>query len=175
MVPVVDQLIWVLDPQKYADAAVHHGYLRPLSRHSEVIVVVLNQVDRLAERDVPRVVSSLERILTEDGLTEVTVLPASAVPVSVGVLSPVVVPLAGASTTGAGGGVVSTMNVLVAESGLVLPTESVARASTVCTPSESTVVGVKLQSPLADTVTVEVSTFPSTMRVTVLPGSAVPL
>lgn len=74
----VDVLVWVLDPQKYADAALHRDFLEPMSSHQGVTLVVLNQVDRLAERDVPRVVSSLERILTEDGLTEVTVLPASA-------------------------------------------------------------------------------------------------
>ena len=61
----------------------------------------------------------------------VTVLPASAVPVYVGVLSLVTEPLAGVSTTGAAGGVVSTVNVLVFDCALVLPTASVAVAFTV--------------------------------------------
>ena len=68
MVPVVDQLIWVLDPQKYADAAVHHGYLRPLSRHSEVIVVVLNQVDRIRAVDLDDCLKHLGQLLDSDGL-----------------------------------------------------------------------------------------------------------
>ena len=46
-------LVWVLDPQKYADAAVHDRYLRPLAGHGEVMLVVLNQVDRLAPADAP--------------------------------------------------------------------------------------------------------------------------
>ena len=53
LVALVDVLVWVLDPQKYADAAVHDRYLRPLARHGEVMVVVLNQVDRLDPADVP--------------------------------------------------------------------------------------------------------------------------
>src|SRR5690606_21438722 len=45
----VDALVWVLDPQKYADAVVHTEFLRPMARYAEVTVVVLNQVDTLAE------------------------------------------------------------------------------------------------------------------------------
>ena len=40
-------LIWVVDPQKYADAALHDRYLKPLARHADVMMIVLNQVDRL--------------------------------------------------------------------------------------------------------------------------------
>ena len=32
LVALVDVLVWVLDPQKYADAAIHERYLRPLAR-----------------------------------------------------------------------------------------------------------------------------------------------
>lgn len=72
----------------------------------------------------------------------VTVLLVSAVPEMVGVLSLVVLPLAGTVTTGAGGGVVSTVKVLVFEVGLVFPALSVAVALTVCYPSASGVPGV---------------------------------
>jgi len=37
MVQLVDQFVWVLDPQKYADAAIFQRYLRPLAGHSEVM------------------------------------------------------------------------------------------------------------------------------------------
>ena len=104
----------------------------------------------------------------------VTVLPASAVPLYVGVLSLVVEPLAGVSTTGAAGGVVSTVNVLVFDCALVLPAASVAVALTVCDPSASAVGGVKLQVPEA-LATVVPTTTPSTITVTVLPASAVPV
>ncbi len=78
MVPVVDQFIWVLDPQKYADAAVHERYLRPLARHREVITVVLNQVDRLTPDELKSCLADLRRLLDDDGLNGVTVLATSA-------------------------------------------------------------------------------------------------
>ena len=45
---LADMLIWVLDPQKYADAAVHNRYLIPLAGHADVFAVVLNQIDLLS-------------------------------------------------------------------------------------------------------------------------------
>src|SRR5690606_30735070 len=46
-----DLFVWVLDPQKYADAAIHARYLRPLATHKDSSVIVLNQADRLSETD----------------------------------------------------------------------------------------------------------------------------
>ena len=77
MIPVVDQFIWVLDPQKYADAAVHHGYLRPLSRHGEVMAVVLNQVDRIRAADLDDCLAHLEQLLDSDGLEGVPLFATS--------------------------------------------------------------------------------------------------
>ncbi|MEV4299577.1 YfjP family GTPase [Microbispora rosea] len=78
LVAAVDLLVWVLDPQKYADAAVHERYLRPLARHRDVTVVVLNQVDRLPERSVKRCLDDLRGLLAADGLEGVPVLGVSA-------------------------------------------------------------------------------------------------
>lgn len=78
MVGMVDVLVWVLDPQKYADAAVHHDFLAPLSAHGAVTLVVLNQVDKLAPADLDPVLESLKSILAAEGLGKVRVLPASA-------------------------------------------------------------------------------------------------
>jgi GTP-binding protein EngB required for normal cell division len=78
LVALVDVLVWVLDPQKYADAAVHDRYLRPLAGHGEVTVVVLNQVDRLHPGDVPETLSDVRRLLADDGLAGVPVLATSA-------------------------------------------------------------------------------------------------
>ena len=75
-------------------------------------------------------------------------LLASAVPVTVGALSLVVLPSAGVRTSGAGGGVISTVKVLVAESTLVFPTASVAVALTVCDPSLKDEMEVKDQLPV---------------------------
>ncbi|MGI5273201.1 GTPase [Nonomuraea sp. CA-218870] len=78
LVELVDLLVWVLDPQKYADAAVHERYLRPLSGHRDVMVVVLNQVDRLPPDAVDRCLKDLRRLLDADGLTGVPILGVSA-------------------------------------------------------------------------------------------------
>ena len=74
-------------------------------------------------------------------------LLASAVPVTVGVVSLVLLASAGVESTGAVGGVVSTVKVLVAESTLVLPAASVAVALTECDPSLSDEAEVKVQLP----------------------------
>jgi GTP-binding protein EngB required for normal cell division len=79
MVGLVDVMVWVLDPQKYADAAVHNDFLTPLASHRAVTLVVLNQIDRLPPPDVAPVLESLKGILARDGLGEVHVLAASAV------------------------------------------------------------------------------------------------
>jgi hypothetical protein len=79
LVEMVDLFVWVLDPQKYADAALHERYLRPLADHSAVTVVVLNQTDLLHPDDVKACVTDLERLLTEDGLPKIPILPLSAV------------------------------------------------------------------------------------------------
>ncbi|GGO81503.1 GTPase [Nonomuraea cavernae] len=78
LVELVDLLVWVVDPQKYADAALHERYLRPLARHRDVMVVVLNQIDRLPPDAVQRCLDDLRRLLDEDGLSGVPLLAASA-------------------------------------------------------------------------------------------------
>ncbi|WP_202233777.1 GTPase [Actinacidiphila reveromycinica] len=65
---LVDVVVWVLDPEKYADAALHERYLRPLAGHADVTVLVLNQVDRLPGDAADLVLDDLRRLLDEDGL-----------------------------------------------------------------------------------------------------------
>jgi len=74
LVRMVDLFVWVLDPQKYADAALHERYLRPLSAHAGVTVVLLNQADLLTPEDAERCRTDLERLLADDGLADVDVL-----------------------------------------------------------------------------------------------------
>ncbi|WP_234442194.1 YfjP family GTPase [Streptomyces sp. NRRL S-1448] len=68
MLELVDAVIWVVDPEKYADAVLHERYLRPLAGYAEVMFVVLNQVDRLPGEAADQVVDDLRRLLDEDGL-----------------------------------------------------------------------------------------------------------
>ncbi|MBP2402939.1 energy-coupling factor transporter ATP-binding protein EcfA2 [Streptomyces syringium] len=65
---LVDAVIWVVDPEKYADAVLHERYLRPLAGYAEVTFVVLNQVDRLSGDAADQVLDDLRRLLDEDGL-----------------------------------------------------------------------------------------------------------
>ncbi|MEU8419885.1 GTPase [Micromonospora sp. NPDC048835] len=76
---LVDQVVWVVDPQKYADRVVHDSYLREFHRHRDVTVVVLNQADRLPPPEVPRVLDDLRRLLDTDGLTGVPLLATTAI------------------------------------------------------------------------------------------------
>ena len=68
LVKVVDIFVWVVDPQKYADAALHHGYLRRFAGHGDITIVVLNQVDTLAAEHRSSALNDLARILASDGL-----------------------------------------------------------------------------------------------------------
>ncbi len=68
MLGLVDAVIWVVDPEKYADAVLHERYLRPLAGHAEVTFVVLNQVDRLPAEAADLVLDDLRRLLDEDGM-----------------------------------------------------------------------------------------------------------
>jgi len=78
VVALVDLLVWVVDPQKYADEVLH-AYLRRLASHSDVMVVVLNHIDKLSRVERERCLTHLQQLLTDDGLAGVPVLATSAV------------------------------------------------------------------------------------------------
>ncbi len=78
MAEVVDVLVWVLDPQKYADAVVHQQYLQPMAAHAEVTMVVLNQADRVSEAEVASIMRDLRRLLAADGMESVEMHAVSA-------------------------------------------------------------------------------------------------
>jgi GTP-binding protein EngB required for normal cell division len=78
LVQLADMLVWVLDPQKYADAAVHDRYLAPLARHQGVMLVVLNHIDTVPEARRQSMLDDVRRLLVADGLGSVPVLAISA-------------------------------------------------------------------------------------------------
>jgi GTP-binding protein EngB required for normal cell division len=78
LVQLVDVLVWVVDPQKYADAAIHDRYLKPLAQHSDVMLVILNQVDKLSAGQLEQCLKDLRRLLASEGLTKVPVMAVSA-------------------------------------------------------------------------------------------------
>lgn len=65
---LVDAVVWVVDPEKYADAVLHERYLRPMAGHAEIMFVVLNQTDRLPGEATEQVLDDLRRLLDEDGI-----------------------------------------------------------------------------------------------------------
>ncbi|CAA9327018.1 MAG: putative ATP-binding membrane protein [uncultured Friedmanniella sp.] len=79
LVQLVDMVIWVVDPQKYADAALHDRYLKPLASHVDVMMVVLNQVDTLSPAQKEQCLKDLRRLLASEGLGAAEVLGVSAV------------------------------------------------------------------------------------------------
>ncbi|WP_299052030.1 GTPase [uncultured Nocardioides sp.] len=78
LVEKADLMVWVLDPQKYADNAVHDRYLRPLAAHADQIVVVLNHLDAVPEARRDAMLADVRRLLVADGLAEVPLIGVSA-------------------------------------------------------------------------------------------------
>ncbi|GAB3487095.1 P-loop NTPase family protein [Flexivirga lutea] len=79
VIELADVFVWVTDPQKYADAVLHDDYVKRLSGHDAVSLVVLNQVDRLDRAQISQCIDDLHRLLAADGLADVPILPTSAV------------------------------------------------------------------------------------------------
>lgn len=79
LVALVDMFVWVVDPQKYADAALHDNYLKPLAAHAGVMIVALNQADRLPPEELARMMKDLRALLDSEGLKDAELVATSAV------------------------------------------------------------------------------------------------
>lgn len=78
MTGMVDVIIWVTDPQKYADDVLHHEFVQPFAGHDAVTLLVLNQIDRVREGERQDVLDSLAALAQRDGLSTAPVLGVSA-------------------------------------------------------------------------------------------------
>ncbi|MGA7689676.1 MAG: GTPase [Jiangellales bacterium] len=78
LVGLVDVVVWVTDPVKYADALLHEEYLATFTKHGSVVLVVLNQIDRLNAAEQRACLTDLRRLVRRDGLLDVEVLAMSA-------------------------------------------------------------------------------------------------
>ena len=78
ILPKVDVLIWVLDPQKYADHLIHESYLAAMRERREQMIVVLNQIDAVPESRTQVLINDVQRLLKRDGLAGVPVVATSA-------------------------------------------------------------------------------------------------
>lgn len=78
LVEMVDLMVWVVDPQKYADAILHRRYLAPLAKHGSVLMFALNHVDELSDAEREACLSDLRRLLAEDGFDKPSIIATSA-------------------------------------------------------------------------------------------------
>jgi GTP-binding protein EngB required for normal cell division len=72
-----DMLVWVTDPEKYADKAMH-DYLARLSGHGGVMALVLNKIDLLTPAEAEACRIDLKRLLAGVGLDRAPVVTLSA-------------------------------------------------------------------------------------------------
>src|SRR5829696_8450687 len=81
VLPRVDAVCWVLDPEKYNDRVLHEDYLRPLAHHADRAVFVVNRRDVIGDdRQVAALVADLRRALEADGIGGRPVVVVSADP-----------------------------------------------------------------------------------------------
>ncbi|MDR2380127.1 MAG: 50S ribosome-binding GTPase [Bifidobacteriaceae bacterium] len=80
LLPLADVLVWVTDPQKYADPALHQRFAEVARAHpGRANVVVLNQIDLLDPSEAGQIARSLTELLVGDSLPSITVASVSAV------------------------------------------------------------------------------------------------
>ncbi len=78
LIELTDLMVWVLDPQKYADNAVHDRYLAPLATHQDVMLVILNHIDEVPDDRRKSMLDDIRRLLDADGLERVPLMATSA-------------------------------------------------------------------------------------------------
>ncbi len=78
LIGMADLVVWVLDPQKYADASTHRRYVTELAGHDAVTVFALNQADRLVPEELAELVIDLNDLLRREGVEHPSVVPTSA-------------------------------------------------------------------------------------------------
>lgn len=67
LIPKVDGVIWLFDPDKYRDPIVHDEFLAQLSEHRSQFIFALNKIDRLRPADLQTVRQDLLETLAADG------------------------------------------------------------------------------------------------------------
>ncbi|MEX2423916.1 MAG: GTPase, partial [Acidimicrobiia bacterium] len=74
LLPLVDSVVWVVDPEKYQDARLHRDHLAPLAAHADRFVFALNQIDRVGTGEVAILAGDLRRSLHEDGIRDAAIV-----------------------------------------------------------------------------------------------------
>jgi hypothetical protein len=74
LLPRVDAVAWIVDPEKYMDHVIHGGYLREFAPRIRRQIVVLNRSDLLSPADASRVTEDLRGQLRRDGAGDIEVV-----------------------------------------------------------------------------------------------------
>ncbi len=74
LLPRVDAVAWVVDPEKYMDHVMHGSYLREFAPRIRRQVVVLNRSDLLSPADASRVADDMRGQLRRDGAGDIEVV-----------------------------------------------------------------------------------------------------
>jgi len=74
LLPRVDAVAWIVDPEKYMDHVMHGGYLREFAPRIRRQIVVLNRSDLLGPGDANRVAEDMRGQLRRDGAGDVDVI-----------------------------------------------------------------------------------------------------
>lgn len=82
LLPRIDVVVWVTDPEKYNDASWHHGYLTRLLPYQGQFLFVLNQVDRIDPEDSREIEADLVEALLDDGIAKPRLVVTAADPVA---------------------------------------------------------------------------------------------
>ena len=69
LLPRIDAVAWVLDPEKYDDARLH-AYLRAMAPHASRLRFILNKADRLSGTQSNEVAEDLRRRLSASGIDD---------------------------------------------------------------------------------------------------------
>lgn len=80
LLPRIDAVAWVADPEKYHDAVLHDGYLRTWAPRLGRQALVLNKVDRVPSGEAERIRQDLLATLASSNLEGIPVLATSALP-----------------------------------------------------------------------------------------------
>lgn len=80
LLPRVDLVLWVIDPEKYQDRVLHQRYLQPLAAYRRQFVFVLNQIDRLEPDTIDDLVADLRASLAVDGIPDPEIFAVAADP-----------------------------------------------------------------------------------------------
>lgn len=80
MLPEVDGVIWIFDPQKYRDPLIHDDYIARLLDYQEQFLFALNQIDLLGQNELAELRADLIKSLKEDGVRSPRVFDVAADP-----------------------------------------------------------------------------------------------